>query len=346
MLIQTHYNDAVRRRSLRIAICVCVGALAITVGTAAAQNSTNPIDFDALTSPVLLVGDDNQAYRDPAVIYHDDLFHMFYTYNPPSEEDGLVYWYVAVSTSRDLRQWSAPRKLTAQDQRMNFSSPGNVVRVGDEWILCVQTYPIPGLRRGGPTRFGDSTARLYIMRSPDLQHWSEPELLRVKGEDVKVEDMGRMIDPFLLRGPDDRWWCFYKQHGASRSWSNNLRQWTYDGRFPCGENVCIVRDQDEYVLFHSPSNGVGVKRSRDLHEWREVDLLRLGQPEWPWAQGRLTAGFVLDLRHDPQVGKALMFFHASRYPEAKGGFYANASIGLAWSDDLRTWDWAGVGPNP
>jgi hypothetical protein len=72
-------------------------------------------------------------------------------------------------------------------------------------------------------------------------------------------------------------------------------------------------------------------------------LITLGQKDWVWAQGRLTAGFVLDARHVPQVGKYLMFFHGSRYGEddPRGGFDNFASIGLAWSDDLREWDWPG-----
>jgi hypothetical protein len=342
MMIQFMCDSLLRGRLYPVSFVIAFSTLA-AAGVGLAEQSGKPrrIDFEALSSPVLLAGDADHAYRDPAVMYHNGVFNMFYTYNPPSGPDGLVYWHVAVSTSRDLRRWTPPRPLTPPDQRKNFASPGNVVRCGDEWILCMQTYPVPGLHRGDPTRFGDATARLYIMRSRDLQSWSEPELLRVKGEDVPVEEMGRMIDPFLLRGPDDRWWCFYKQSGASRSWSRDLRTWTYDGRFPCGENVCIVPDGDEYVLFHSPRNGIGVKRSSDVRNWREDDLLLLGQEDWPWARGRLTAGFVLDLRRDPTVGKALLFFHASRYPESKGGFYTHASLGLAWSDDLRAWDWAG-----
>jgi hypothetical protein len=326
----------------RVLMAVSVSTIALAAaGHAQEKAGSRQIDIDSLPSPVLLAGDADHAYRDPAVVYHDGLFHMFYTYNPPSDADGRVYWHVAVSTSPDLRNWTPPRTLTPKDQRKNFASPGGVVRNGDEWILCMQTYPIPGLRRGDPTRFGDATARLYVMRSRDLRSWTEPELLRVKGDAVPVEEMGRMIDPFLLRGPDGRWWCFYKQRGASRSWSRDLRTWTYDGRFPCGENVCIVPDGMEYVLFHSPPNGIGVKRSRDLRNWREEGLLLLGQEGWPWARGRLTAGFVLDLRRDPAVGKALVFFHGSRFPESEGGFYSHASIGFAWSDDLRNWDWVG-----
>jgi len=41
---------------------------------------------------------------------------------------------------------------------------------------------------------------------------------------------------------------------------------------------------------------------------------------------------------DPRVGKALMFFHGSDFPEGdpRGGFDNFASIGLAWSNDLKS----------
>ena len=74
--------------------------------------------------------------------------------------------------------------------------------------------------------------------------------------------------------------------------------------------------------------------------WRDEGVLTLGQADWPWAcNGRLTAGFVLDLRCDPAVGKALMFFHASAFSERTRGFYKNCSLAIAWSDDLKKWSW-------
>ncbi len=71
--------------------------------------------------------------------------------------------------------------------------------------------------------------------------------------------------------------------------------------------------------------------------------MKLGQSDWPWAQGRLTGGFILDLRRDKRVGKALMFFHGSTYPESdkRGGFDNFASLGIAWSNDLTNWTWPG-----
>jgi hypothetical protein len=92
-----------------------------------------------------------------------------------------------------------------------------------------------------------------------------------------------------------------------------------------------------------PRNGIGFKRSKDLKEWRDIGVMKLGQSDWPWAQGRLTGGFILDLRRDKRVGKALMFFHGSTYPESdkRGGFDNFASLGIAWSNDLTNWTWPG-----
>jgi hypothetical protein len=181
------------------------------------------------------------------------------------------------------------------------------------------------------------------MRSSDLEHWGAPELLRVKGPDVPLEKMGRMIDPFLLEDKDDpgKWWCFFKQHGVSRSWSRDLRNWTFAGAVSGGENVSVVVSGNQYVMFHSPGNGIGVKRSSDLKNWQNAGLLTLGQKDWPWAHGRITAGFVLDARHVAGVANYLMFFHGSQYLEEdpRGGFDNFASIGLAWSTDLHTWNW-------
>ena len=75
-----------------------------------------------------------------------------------------------------------------------------------------------------------------------------------------------MIDAYLLedRHEAGKWWCFYKQAGMSMSWSRDLRTWTYAGRTSAGENACVIVDNDDYVLYHSPGNGIGVKRSKNL----------------------------------------------------------------------------------
>jgi hypothetical protein len=286
----------------------------------------------------LFSGGPGLAYRDPAALYYKGWLYLFFTLM--RLEDGVSYSYVAWSRSRDLLQWSPVTTLTPRDKRLDCSSPGDVVRYGKDWVLCMQTYPRPN-----GERYGNRDARIWTMRSRDLEHWSAMELLKVKGPDVAMKDMGRMIDPYLFRDKDDpqKWWCFYKQNGISMSYSTDLENWTYAGRTDAGENPCVIIDQGEYVLFHSPQNGVGIKRSADLRTWRDEGVLTLGQKDWPWAGGRLTAAFVLDLRAQPAIGKALMFFHGSSFSEddPRGGFDSYASIGIAWSDDLAHWSWPG-----
>lgn len=293
-----------------------------------------------IPSPIIFQGDARLAYRDPAVHYHEGVFRLFFTYGE-REPDGRIFFCLGTSQSRDLATWTPPRLLTPRDQGLNFSSPGNIIRHDGRWVLCLQTYPTPGNEL-----YGTDAARVWTMSSDDLETWGAPELLRVKGPGVPVAEMGRMIDPFLLRDKDDprKWWCFYKQNGVSLSWSHDLENWTYFGSARSGENVCVLREGDEYLLFHSPNNGVGLKRSRDLIHWEDDGLLNLPQAQWPWAGGRLTAGFVLDMRHHPDIARYLLFFHGTpKAATASRETHGEASLALAWSEDLRTWGWPGEG---
>lgn len=160
-----------------------------------------------------------------------------------------------------------------------------------------------------------------------------------------------MIDPFLLADKDvpGKWHCYFKsaRAGILRSTSLDLKSWTPAGKTSGGENPSVIVDGGEYVLSYSPEdNGIGMKRSKNGVNWRDEGLLKLGQGEWPWAAGRITAGFMLDLRNDPRVGKVLMVFHGSDFPESdpRGGFDNFANIGIAWSDDLRNWSWPASRP--
>lgn len=328
-----------RHGSLSSGLAIRVAGLLVGMGLAASAQETNRhvIRLLSLTSPILFQGDARTAYRDPAAIYHDGVFHLYFTL-VRMEPDGKPYSFTAWSKSRDLAHWTEPKTFTPRDRNLNFSSPGNVIRFSNQWVLCLQTYPRPN-----GEKFGNESSRLWTRRSDDLEHWSQPELLRVKGPGVPVERMGRMIDPYLVEDKDEpgRWWCFYKQNGASRSWSRDLETWQDAGHFPAGENVCVVVDGSEYVMFHSPANGIGVKRSRDLKSWQDEGLITLGQRDWPWARGRLTAGFVLDLRRVPGVGAAILFFHGSGPADERTMFDNFASLGLAWSTDLKTWQWPG-----
>ncbi len=299
--------------------------------------------LNALSSPILFKGDDTIAYRDPAVLYHNQIFYLYFTL-VQVEQGGAVYSYTAQSKSTDLQNWTDPEIITPKGQALNYCSPGNVIRFQDQWVLCLQTYPRPDYNIKDQPVYGNQTARVFIMKSDDLEHWSEPELLKVKGSDVQIQDMGRMIDPYLIKDKDDsdKWWCFYKQNGVSMSWSRDLENWTFFGHTQSGENVCVLIENDEYLLFHSPSNGIGIKRSSDLKTWQDWgELITLDQQNWPWAKGRLTAATVIDLRHVPGIERYVMFFHGSGpEPESKM-FDQYASIGIAWSKNLQNWEWPG-----
>ena len=306
--------------------------------------------LDAIKEPIILKGDSHTAYRDPLLIYHDQKFYLYSSY-VKEDPDHRIYWYVALSTSPDLQHWSESRILTPKDQNLNYSSPGSIVRVGADWIMCLQTYPIAPFKRGDQLRWGDNRCRLFTMRSRDLQTWSAPELLMVKGPDVSREAMPHLIDPFLLLDKDvpDQWWCFYKENGQIHaSKSLDLKTWFPTESFvdhqENQENPCILVDHGEYVLFYSPKNGIGVRRSTDLVHWQEDGPpITLGQRYWPWAETRLTAGYVEDLRQIPGVGRYVMVCHSMGPGKVKtdANVNANCSVVIAWSSDLKIWHWPG-----
>ncbi|MEO5996645.1 MAG: sialidase family protein [Chitinophagaceae bacterium] len=153
--------------------------------------------LSVLKSPIIFIGDERTAYRDPAVLYFKERIYLFFTLCK-IDSDNKIYSYTAMSSTKDLKTWTTIKILTPRDQSLNFSSPGNIIRYKDEWILCLQTYPRPDYTVSQMPRFGTKDARLYLMRSKDLEHWSKPELIKVKGPETSVSEMGRMIDPYLL----------------------------------------------------------------------------------------------------------------------------------------------------
>lgn len=312
-----------------------LGSTVILSGSVGEQPAVNLLT--ALTSPILFKGDAHTAYRDPLIMQAEGTFWMFFTLNT-HDADGRPFWQTAYSRSTDLAHWSKPVPITPRDRNLNYCSPGSIIRYENQWVLCLQTYPTPG-----EGTHGDDTCRLWLLRSEDLTHWSPPELLKFLGPDVPEAAMPRMIDPYLLADKDDpgKWWCFckVKQTGVSMAWSRDLKTWHPQGREDGGENACVIVQNGEYVLFHSPANGIGIKRSPDLHAWRDEGVITLGQADWPWACGRLTAGYVLDARKVAGVGRYLLVFHGSGPEDERTMFHTNASIGLAWSDDLKTWQW-------
>ena len=211
----------------------------------------------AIVSPVLFYGDEKTAYRDPAVLFYNDQFFLFFTL--VKTINGEIYSFTATSKSYDLINWSQVKILTPRDQNLNFCSPGNIVNYDGKWLLCLQTYPRPGYIQGDKVRYGSDDSRIFIMESKDLENWTNPKLIKVKGSTIREDKMGRMIDPYLIEDKDEKgkWWCFYKQNGVSMSYTYDFLNWTFYGNTKSGENVCVLKDESEYVMFHSPSNGIG-----------------------------------------------------------------------------------------
>ena len=304
--------------------------------------SAQSFNLSSLNSPILFKGDSVTAYRDPAVLFHNNTFYLYFTL-VEIEANGYIYSYTAQSRSKDLLHWTDPEKITSRDQLLNYSSPGNIIRYDGDWIICLQTYPRVNYTVDQMPQYGDQSSRIFTMKSKDLVNWSPAKIIRVKGNDVPVEDMGRMIDPYIIEDKDapGKFWCFYKQNGVSLSYSYDMENWTYYGNTSSGENVCVIVDGTQYVLFHSPRNGIGIKRSNYLINWKnEGKRLIFGQKEWEWAKGRITAGAVIKIENSdfPYI----MFYHGSGpLSEDQGDFDKNASIGIAWSKDLKRWSWPG-----
>jgi len=274
------------------------------------------------------------AVRDPALVMDGGVLRCFHT---AVETHGSRYrLFLDVIDTRDLVEWAAPRRLTGST--MNYSSPGNVLRVGERWVLCVQSYPM-----GPGERYGNATCRLWLMESDDLVEWSAPRMINPEGCSAGWTDSARQIDPYLVYHAG-AFWCFYKTSGClGLLTSQDLETWeeaspsrpvlgpddTPDG---VGiENPCVVRDGDSYVLFFAPcraGRGIGVARSDDLLNWRDVHYLDF--PDLAWATNGPTAAVVLDTREE--LGHWLMAFHG----EYVGRPHA-AAMGLAWSDDLENW---------
>lgn len=300
------------------------------------------IDFQQIPLPQILPSTPENNYRDPAALYYGGTFHLWFTVNQPRMGGKSMVSFLGTTRSKDLIHWEPVKLLTPEDPALNYSSPGNVIRFQDEWLLCLQTYPICG-----EGFVGDQTARLLIMRSQDLEHWSEPELLRVKGPDIPTKEMGRMIDPYMLEDKDKpgKWWCFYKQNGVSMSYTYDFETWTFHGHTRCGENVSVLVKDEEYIIMHSPgADGMGLLASRDLTHFRDYipGKIRLGYGVWPWATARLTAGTVFELTDYPEMGKYVMFYHGSRKMDGVHENISQCSLGIAWSDDLVHWEWPGI----
>ncbi|MBP5638792.1 MAG: hypothetical protein J6X55_04910, partial [Victivallales bacterium] len=158
-------------------------------------------DFDALKSrsPILLRGNEYTCYRDPTVFYWHGVFYIYFSYCTTEFHDGGFTRYVQIgmTKSSDLMDFEPVRLLTPKDVSLNHSSPGNIIHWNGKFRMCCQTYCCEN-----GERYGNDRSRIWLMNSDDLENWDEPRLLRVKGDEVPVEEMGRRIDAFLIQNSE------------------------------------------------------------------------------------------------------------------------------------------------
>lgn len=278
--------------------------------------------------PIIFEGNEKFAYRDPACCYYGGEYHLFFTVS--EKENGYMFNYVAHSVSSDLKSFSKPTLITEKDCSKNFCSPGNVIEHNGEYFISVTSYPMP--LPYAERFYADDTARLFFIKTKDFKTFSEPERIYPKGKECINE--GRMIDPFVFKEKNE-YLLFFKQNGVSISRSQDLLHWTFMGRIDGGENACIIKDRDRYLLIHSPANGIGIKESYNLKTWTDIGVYTLDQEHWDFAKGRLTAAFAIPVKGDCNY-KYIVFFHGSRadsYPETHGA----ASLAYAYTNDFKTY---------
>jgi len=292
------------------------------------------IAWNQLKNPIFDRDRQNIQERDGALFFFEGTFYLYHC-AVEYPKLGKYQFYTDLITSTDLEHWSNPQRLW--DAQLGFSSPGNVIRVGKKWILCVQTYPIKRFHW-----WGRDECRLWTSESDDLIHWSFPKVIAQNGSVAHWAKERRQIDPFILPH-DGEYWCFYKTSGQiGLLISDDLQKWkeaspdrpifaaheTPD--HTTIENVCVLELDGEFIMFFSPcynKRGIGLARSTDLFHWKFERYLIF--PKFFWAKSGPTAPSVIDLR--AECGKWIMVFHAERRQPH------HAALGLAWSEDLINW---------
>lgn len=276
--------------------------------------------------PIIFNGNEKTAYRDPACYYYEGNYHLFFTVS--EKENGYMFNRVAHSVSVDLKKFTEPELITEKDIAKNFCSPGNVIEHNGEYLICITSYPMPFPY--SQKSCADDTARLFFIKTKDFKTFSSPERIFPKGR--ACVDEGRMIDPFIFNNGNE-YLLFFKQNGVSLSCSQDLINWEFIGHTEGGENACVIKEGDRYILIHSPHNGIGIKESYDLKTWTDIGIYTLDQERWDFASGRLTAAFAMPAK-DACGYKYIVFFHGSRadsYPETHG----SASLAYAYTNDFK-----------
>ena len=274
--------------------------------------------------------------RDPAVLKIDGIWHCFYTHIEKRDvQQGKIQPALGRIRSRDLTCWSDPEIILSGPE--GFSSPGNVLKTPEGYVVCLQSYPVrPG------ELYGSAQCRLWLMKSRDLVKFEKPVQASPGGCRAQWAKSRRQIDPYLIF-ENDRYYMFYKTEGCiGVLQSSDLRDFEeYADKRPVlapsdlpdgvtAENPCVIQTDGKYRMFFAPcrpGRGIGTAWSDDLLQWKEVRYLDF--PKEGWAPGGPTAPAVIDDREES--GDWIMFYHGDTE-----GVHGGA-LGMARSKDLVHW---------
>jgi predicted GH43/DUF377 family glycosyl hydrolase len=285
-------------------------------------------DYAAVSRPLWFR--DDVDLRDPAVFVHDGTAYLYFTHYDFRQKR----WHVGLSETQDFREFSPIRLVTPE----GYASPGNVLRVGDEFVLCYQQYR-------------EFPHTLCIARSRDLREWSSPEVIFNTGTENRWNADGRVIDPFLVESDG----CYYCYYVGSDRWgkssghnylgvavSADLVTWTdlspdepvigvdYPWEEPDGnENNCVLWHDGRWVMLYSASlrnQKIAWATSDDLLHWEKQGLCDV--PVLPGTEVKAGAPFVIEGLGEP--GTFHMIYQGEN-PAGRVGFF------LLESTDLVTW---------
>jgi predicted GH43/DUF377 family glycosyl hydrolase len=275
-----------RGRNMAKLILLAVTATALVSGeTIAAEQATSVpgeakghlmprFDYSRLSQPVWSLKD--KHLRDPAALIRDGRAYLFFTYYDPN----ATTWHIGMATTEDFLHYSEIRIISPE----GYASPGNVIRVGGEWVLCYQQY------RKFPHY-------LCLSRSKDLEQWSPPERIFNTGPENKWNIDKRSIDPHIVEW-QNRYYCYYI--GSTRwgrasghnligvAGSDDLKNWRdlspdkpvigadFDWEQPDGvENNCVIRRGDRWFMVYSAglkNQKIAYAVSDDLIRWDKKGL--------------------------------------------------------------------------
>lgn len=285
-------------------------------------------DYAKLSNPVWRLP--NKHLRDPAALVHGGKVHLWFTYYDPKAR----MWHIGQSSTEDFLHFDEIKLISPS----GYASPGNVIRVGDEWVLCYQQY----------AKFPHY---LCVARSKDLVTWSEPEKIFNTGPDNTWNIDKRTIDPFLVAW-QGKYYCYYT--GSTR-WgrksghnliglaaSDDLKHWRdlspdkpvigvdFDWEGPDGnENNCVIRHKGRWFQLYSASlkhQKIAYALSDDLVHWEKKGLCNV--PVLDASKTGFGAPVILEGLSDPAT------YHMLYQGRDAGG---HMSFLLLESRDLINW---------